>query len=137
MSGRPSEPAETLSLVAAFAPPAHVRNMAISSTTLGVMKRGKQTETTERIALELRLADGTPAEAFGRLAAAIDDGRVTIAEGKLLADILERRLRILDAEEFRRRLEMAEARALESARRSPALPAPAARATVEVPPEAR
>jgi hypothetical protein len=96
------------------------------------MKRNPQSEPLPPVALELRLADGTPGEAFGRLAAAIDSGKVTIAEAKALADILERRLRILDAEEFRRRLEMAEARALEAARRGATLPAPAARATVDV-----
>lgn len=75
-------------------------------------------------ALDLRLADGTPADAFRRLAKAIDERRVSIHQAREVADILERRLRILDAEEFRRRLEAAEARALEIARRSsPSLPA--------------
>ncbi len=38
-------------------------------------------------------------EAFGRLAAAIDAGRLTVNQGKAVADILERRLRILEASE--------------------------------------
>ena len=94
--------------------------------------RKTEGDKSESAVLDLRLADGTPGEAFERLAAAIDAGHVTVSEGKALADILERRLRILDAEKFRQRLETAEARALEMVRRGPALPAPASRATVDV-----
>lgn len=70
--------------------------------------------------LDLRLAEGTPAEAFERLAKAIDRGDLTIPHGKAVADILERRLRIIDAEKFRVRLELAEAAAREHQRRLPA-----------------
>ena len=70
--------------------------------------------------LNLRLAEGTPAEAFERLAKAIDRGELTIPHGKAVADILERRLRIVDAEKFRVRLELAEAAAREHQRRLPA-----------------
>jgi hypothetical protein len=73
--------------------------------------------------LELRLADGTPAEAFERLARAIDERRITIGEAKQVADILERRLHVLDAEKFRQRLEAAEARAVAVIREKAALPA--------------
>ena len=90
----------------------------------------KEVEPTP-VVRSLRLADGSPAEAFGRLAAAIDSGEVTIQEGKAIADILERRLRILDAEEFRKRLELAEARSREAARLS--RPMPASRTLLEVP----
>jgi hypothetical protein len=82
-------------------------------------------------ALELRLAEGTPGEAFERLARAIDERRVTISEARQLADILERRLHVLDAEKFRQRLEAAEARAVAGTRQN-ALPAPASRAVVDV-----
>jgi hypothetical protein len=95
-------------------------------------RRKTDSDKSESVVLDLRLAQGTPGEAFERLAAAIDAGQVTVAEGKALADILERRLRILDAEKFRQRLEAAEARALEMVRRGPALRAPAARAMVDV-----
>ena len=91
--------------------------------------------TDAPVLLDLRLAEGTPGEAFERVARAIDSGQLTIPQGKAAAEILERRLRILDAEKFRQRLELAEARALEATRRAGAHPTPASRALVEVNPE--
>jgi hypothetical protein len=101
------------------------------------MKRARSTgaDPTPPAALDLRLADGTPGEAFERLARAVDERRVTIGEARQLADILERRLHVLDAERFAKRLELAEATAREAQRRALL---PARRATVEVeasPPE--
>lgn len=87
------------------------------------MKRARPVETdSPPPPLELRLADGTPGEAFERLAKAIDARQVTISEAKALADIIDRRLTVLDAERFRARLELAEATAREATRRA-ALPA--------------
>ncbi len=80
--------------------------------------------------LTLRLADGTPAEAYERLARALDAGEVSPHAFDLLTRALERRLHILDAERFRQRLEAAEARASEAARL--ARPALASQSTVEV-----
>ena len=94
-------------------------------------RRKTESEKSESVVLDLRLAHGTPGEAFERLAAAIDAGQVTIQQGKAVADILERRLHILDAEKFRMRLEAAESMALDAARRGAALP-PASKATVNV-----
>ena len=71
-------------------------------------------------AYDLRLGEGTPAEAFLRLSQAIDRGELSIMHGKACADILERRLKIVDAERFRQRLELAEANAREGLRRLPA-----------------
>lgn len=100
------------------------------------MKRLRPVETNPvpppAPALELRLADGTPAEAFERLARAVDDRRVTISEARQLADILERRLHVLDAERFRARLELAEAAAREAQRRAVQGSLPASRATMDV-----
>jgi hypothetical protein len=96
-------------------------------------KRREASNEPPSAVYELRLADGTPGEAFARLAQAIDAGKVTIGEAKLIADILERRLRVLDAEKFRQRLELAEATAREAQRRA-ALP-PARASVVDVTPE--
>jgi len=91
----------------------------------------RQQAEAEPVVLDLRLAEGTPGEAFAGMAKATDDGRLSIQQAKAVADILERRLHILDAEKFRQRLEAAEAMAQEMVRRSAALPAPAAQATVD------
>ncbi len=89
-----------------------------------------------RRTLRLRLADGSPAEAFERLAAALDCGDITVGEARQLADVLERRLRVVDSERIAAQLQAIRARADEAVRlaagsRSPPV-LPAARRTVEV-----
>ena len=83
--------------------------------------------------LDLRLADGTPEEAFERLARAVDERRVTIHQAREVADILDRRLRIIEAGRYLRRLESVEALALEAVRRN-ALLVPASKAVVDASP---
>ncbi len=87
--------------------------------------------------LDLRLAAGTPAEAFERVAQALDAGDITIAEARQLSDVLERRLHVVDAERWRAQLLAIQARADEAARLAGARALPAARETVEVEPERR
>ncbi len=115
-------------------PRSEFRNMGEEASLNGAMarKRASDVQSTP-VVRSLRLAEGTPAEAFERLAKAIDAGEVTIGDAKHLADILERRLKIMDAEAFRKRLELAEARALEAQKQRAALPVPASQAVVEAP----
>lgn len=107
------------------------RTLSSSAASSGRSAASESPESPPSDDLALRLADGTPGEAFARLASAIDAGRLTVHQGKAVADILERRLRILDAEVYRARLEAAESLALEMVRRSAALPAPPKPVTVD------
>lgn len=81
--------------------------------------------------LDLRLAEGTPAEAYERLSKALDDGLVSPQAFDALTRSLERRLRILDAEKYRQRLEEVEAAARLAASRT-AMLGPAGKMTLDV-----
>jgi hypothetical protein len=66
-------------------------------------------------------------------ARALDEGKVTLEEARVLVGLAEKRVALVDASELRRELELVRARQLEQARA--ALPPPASEATVEVTPE--
>lgn len=83
----------------------------------------------------LGLAEAATTEEMFRLVVkAIDEGRVDVARGRLLLDAVKVRLPVVDAAEFRRKLALAEAKALEAAKLAGRAALPASRATVDLGP---
>ncbi|MGC3998080.1 MAG: hypothetical protein QM767_11555 [Anaeromyxobacter sp.] len=79
--------------------------------------------------LGLDLAGAASAgEAYERIARAFDEGRLSAADARIAVDLLKIRSTVVAAEEFRRRLELAEAAAREAQRAS----LPARRQVIEV-----
>jgi hypothetical protein len=98
------------------------------------MKRARTAEPAPAVPLGIDLATAaTAGEAYERVCRAFDEGKLTPAQARIAVELLKVRSTVVAAEEFRKRLELAEATAREAQRRAVL---PARRATVEVEPSA-
>ena len=97
-----------------------------------IMSRKRRTEPAAPLPLGLDLANAPSAgEAYSRVVKAFDEGRLSPAHARIAVEFLKLRSTVVAAEEFRKRLELAEAAAREAQRRASL---PAARQTVDVTP---
>jgi hypothetical protein len=81
------------------------------------MKRDGDDTRTEPLGLDLASA-ATAGEAYARVCAAFDAGRLSPAQARIAVDLLKVRSTVVAAEEFRKRIELAEAAAREAQRRA-------------------